>query len=366
MINLHSLAELLRFDAFLAGLVAFAICTALVLTKSWHGGFSMDSTYGVQKVHLAPTPRIGGVGIAIGVLVGFAASSQDPLAAEKRAILSGIILAGIPAFVFGLLEDLTKRVSVRARLLATMGSGLLGWGVTGVTLNEVGIPGVDWLLGFTAVAVLFTAFAVGGIANAINIIDGFNGLAAGAVLIMLAAFGIIARQVGDIPLAFSCLMIAGAVLGFLLVNWPLGKIFLGDGGAYFLGFALAWIAILLPDRNPSVSPWTSLLICAYPILEVATSYLRRARRDGHHPGQPDRLHLHHLIHGRLVRPWFRGVPRRYHNGLTAPFCWALVAVPAGLAVVTRGHAPWALAAALLLFVAVYAATYWRLLRFRWF
>lgn len=366
MASLHFLAELLRLDAFFAGLVAFAICTALVLTKSWHGALSMDHADGVQKMHLTPTPRIGGVGIAMGVLVGFAASSHNPLAAEKQAILSGIILAGIPAFVFGLLEDLTKRVSVRARLLATMGSGLLGWGVTGVTLNEVGIPGVDWLLGFTAVAVLFTAFAVGGIANAINIIDGFNGLAAGAVLIMLAAFGVIARQVGDIPLAFSCLIIAGAVLGFLLVNWPLGKLFLGDGGAYFLGFALAWIAILLPDRNPSVSPWTSLLVCAYPILEVATSYIRRARRVGQHPGQPDRLHLHHLIHGRLVRPWFRGIPRRYHNGLTAPFCWALAALPAGTAVATHGHAPFVLLASVLLFVMVYAAAYWRLMRFRWF
>ena len=97
-----------------------------------------------------------------------------------------------------------------------MASGVLGWGITGTSLTHVDIWGIDWLLSFTLISVVFTAFAVGGIANAINIIDGFNGLTAGTAVIMLAAFGFIARQVGDIPLAFTCLIIAGAVVGFFL------------------------------------------------------------------------------------------------------------------------------------------------------
>ena len=118
--------ELLRYDALMAAAASLCTCILLVLTKSWHGSFSIDSTDGIQKFHTQPTPRIGGIAIAVGVLVGFAASSHDPAAAEKRAILSAILLAGMPAFIFGLLEDLTKRVSVRARLLATMASGMLG------------------------------------------------------------------------------------------------------------------------------------------------------------------------------------------------------------------------------------------------
>ncbi|MBS0317528.1 MAG: glycosyltransferase family 4 protein [Proteobacteria bacterium] len=357
-------AEIFRFDAAVAGIVSFGLCVLLVVTKQWHGALSMDSSEGVQKIHTAPTPRIGGVAIAVGVLMGFAVSSHDPLASEKRAILSGIILAGIPAFVFGLLEDLTKQVSVRARLLATIGSGVLGWGITGISLTHLGIPGVDRLLGFTVVSVLFTAFAVGGIANAINIIDGFNGLASGSVLIMLAALGIIAREVGDIPLAFSSLLIAGAVAGFWIVNWPLGKIFLGDGGAYFVGFALGWIAVLLPQRNPSVSPWTSLLTCAYPVLEVVASYVRRARREGQTPGEPDRVHLHHLIHGRLVRRLFARCPRTWHNALTAPFGWVMAAIPAGAALITLHH-PVHSVAALVLFILIYMAFYRRLAKFGW-
>lgn len=109
-----------------------------------------------------------------------------------------------------------QKVSVKIRLLATMASGVLGWGITGTSLTHVDIPGLDFLLGFTIISVIFTAIAVGGVANSINIIDGLNGLTAGTAMIILAAFGIIARLIGDIPLAFTCLIIAGAVAGFFL------------------------------------------------------------------------------------------------------------------------------------------------------
>jgi len=168
-------------------------------------------------------------------LAGFAASSHGIAAAEKRAILSAILLAGIPAFIFGLLEDVTKKVTVKIRLLATMASGILGWGITGTALTHLDLPGIDWLLGYTVISVLFTAFAVGGVANAINIIDGFNGLTAGTALIMLTAFGLIARQVGDLPLAFTCLLVAGSVAGFFWSTGPAGKSSLAMAAPIFWG-----------------------------------------------------------------------------------------------------------------------------------
>ena len=94
------------------------------------------------------------------------------------------------------------------RLLATMSSGALAWFITGYAMRNTGVPPMDWLLSFTPLAVLFTAFAVGGVANAVNIIDGFNGLAAGAVAIMLAALGLIALNVGDLALSAVCFAVA--------------------------------------------------------------------------------------------------------------------------------------------------------------
>lgn len=362
--NHFSPLELARLDALIAAIASLLTCLFLVGTKKWHGAFSMDSSTGVQKFHTAPTPRIAGIALVVGVLAGYAFSSHSPAAAEKRQILSAILMAGMPAFIFGLLEDITKKVSVKTRLLATMASGLLGWGITGVSLTSVDIWGVDWLLGFTAVSVLFTAFAVGGVANAINIIDGFNGLTAGVALIMLAAFGLIAREVGDIPLAFACLIIAGAVLGFFLVNWPFGKIFLGDGGAYFLGFTLAWIAILLPARNAQVSPWASLLICSYPIIEVGFSFVRKSLREGYHPSQPDGVHLHMLANKRWARKLFGELSKTLQNGFTSPFLWLYAAIPCTAAVFSYQYT-WLCAVLLLASILVYLAMYSKLAFFRW-
>lgn len=362
--NHFSPLELARLDALIAAIASLLTCLFLVGTKKWHGAFSMDSSTGVQKFHTAPTPRIAGIALVVGVLAGYAFSSHSPAAAEKRQILSAILMAGMPAFIFGLLEDITKKVSVKTRLLATMASGLLGWGITGVSLTSVDIWGVDWLLGFTAVSVLFTAFAVGGVANAINIIDGFNGLTAGVALIMLAAFGLIARDVGDIPLAFTCLIIAGAVLGFFLVNWPFGKIFLGDGGAYFLGFTLAWIAILLPQRNAQVSPWASLLICSYPIIEVGFSFVRKSLREGYHPSQPDGVHLHMLANKRWARKIYGEFSQTLQNGLTSPFLWLYAALPCAAAVFSYQYT-WLCAVLLVASILVYLAMYSKLAFFRW-
>jgi UDP-N-acetylmuramyl pentapeptide phosphotransferase/UDP-N-acetylglucosamine-1-phosphate transferase len=97
--------------------------------------------------------------------------------------------------------------------------------------------------------------------------------------------------------------LAAAVFGFFWVNWPFGKLFLGDGGAYFLGFSLAWIAVLLIERNPSVSAFSALIICILPITEVLFSIFRRKVRNDH-PGKPDSLHFHSLLQRRYVRNWF--------------------------------------------------------------
>lgn len=357
--------ELARLDALIAAIASFLSCLLLVGTKKWHGAFSMDSSTGVQKFHTAPTPRIAGIALVVGVLAGYAASSHDPAAAEKRQILSAILMAGMPAFIFGLLEDITKKVSVKTRLLATMASGLLGWGITGVSLTHVDVWGVDWLLGFTAISVLFTAFAVGGIANSINIIDGFNGLTAGVALIMLTAFGLIAREVGDIPLAFTCLIIAGAVLGFFLVNWPYGKIFLGDGGAYFLGFTLAWIAILLPERNPEVSPWASLLICSYPIIEVIFSiYRRKFLRTNCDATQPDAFHLHSLTNKRWVKKILSNSPKPLQNGFTSPFLWIYSSIPCAAAIFFYDKKIAIFCTLFFIFI-IYLSMYSKLAFFRW-
>lgn len=344
--------------AIAAAVVAFVVALFIVFTQDWHGHLSIDTHVGIQKFHTHPTPRVGGIAIALGVIVGYLLAPPS-----MQGLLGPLLLAGIPAFAFGLLEDLTKRVSVRTRLLATMFCGVLGWAITGYAITRVNMPGLDLILGFTVVSVAFTAFAVGGVANAVNIIDGFNGLAAGSVIIMLGGLAAICFTVVDVDLAFVCVLFAAAMSGFLIVNWPLGKIFLGDGGAYFVGFALAWIAVLLLARNPGVSAWAPLLICAYPILEVLFSILRRRRR-GLSPGDPDRLHLHSIVKKRLARHLLPRSSNLVRNSVTGSIMWIAAFIPVTAAVVLDSET-YKLAFAFGLCAFLYSAFYARLTQFRW-
>ena len=345
--------------ALMGGSVALLVALLLVHTQRWHGHLSMDSSEGVQKFHTSPTPRVGGIAIVAGVAVGYWFASGG-----SQALLGPLILAGIPAFAFGLLEDLTKRVSVRTRLLATMACGVLGWAITGHSITDANLPGLDWLLGFTVVSVLFTAFAVGGIANAINIIDGFNGLAAGTMIIILTAFFVMTTALGDYHLARVCLLLAGAVVGFLVLNWPLGKIFLGDGGAYFGGFAIAWLAVLIVARHAEVSAWAPLLVCGFPILEVLFSIVRRRRRHLS-PGDPDRLHLHSLVKRRVARALLPNSTNLVRNSVTGAIMWFAALMPAAMAVTWPADTAM-LAAGFVVCGGLYTAAYARLTQFRWF
>lgn len=341
----------------LIALTSFLACLVIVLTKQLHGRFTLDSQVGVQRAHLEPTPRVGGVPIFLSLVLASVGTADS----DMGRILVPMLLAGIPAFFLGLVEDLFKREQIAERLGGTFVSAVLACWLMDTSLQSVGVVGLDGLLGIGLVSVAFTAFAVAGIANAVNIIDGVNGLAGGTVAIALLGLGAIAFQVGDAPLAAVCVVFAVAILGFLMVNFPLGKIFLGDGGAYFLGFALGWIAVLLPSRNPEVSPWACFLVCGYPVIETLFSILRRAKRRLHF-GEPDRLHLHSLVRARWVERRFGGLPGVIRNSITSLPLWAFAGFLALVGVFWFDHAQ-------LMMLCAFAASafYWvwylRLVRF---
>jgi len=352
-------------SVFFAFFASFAISVLILATIKFHGKYSMDSLHGIQKIHFKPTPRIGGVSLVGGVCAAWFVAKP-----ERSEILGVLIIAGLPAFAFGLAEDLTKRVSIFSRLLATMVSGVIGWKLTGYSITSVDVTFFDALLGITFFSVFFTAFCVSGLSNAVNIIDGFNGLASGFVLIALIGLSIVADLVGDINLSFACLAIAGAVLGFFLFNWPFGKIFLGDGGSYFGGFCVAWASVLLIERNTVVTTFVPLLICIHPVVEVLFSiYRRRIRKLS--PGHPDRLHLHSLVMRRVVRSTLN----RYvstelqknsllENSITGLLMICL-SIPPLLSSLLVINVPGFAAFLCLSFAMFYLTLYARIVRFRW-
>jgi len=356
VLALFSMPEL--NSAGVAFLSSFFLCIAVVVTKRWHGTYSMDSTEGVQKFHFAPTPRIGGIPIVLALILAWGNSHAD-----IQTILGPILFAGMPALLFGLAEDLFKQVGVLQRLLATMASGLLAWFLTDYSLSRLDIWGVDTVMQYTFLSVIFTAFAVGGVANAINIIDGFNGYASLTCTIGFLGFALIAFQVGDQKLAVVSLILAACVWGFFWVNWPFGKLFLGDGGAYFLGFALAWVAVCLIERNQSVSAFSALVTCILPITEVLFSIFRRKVRN-EHPGIPDNLHFHSLLLRRYASRWFVKWTSLARNSLVGFFLGLMSLSSAILANIFYDTTLYCVITSVL-FLLVYVAVYARMVRHHW-
>ncbi len=262
---------------------------------------------------------------------------------------------------------MTKRVGVFARLMLTISGGVIAALLVGATLDRVDVPGRDTLLlRWPIFAIAFTAFAVGGVANAVNIIDGYNGLVGGYAILVLAALSFVSMQVGDPVVLAASLVMAGALVGFLVWNYPNGRIFLGDGGAYLLGFWLAELSVLLVTRNPEVSPWFPIVLLAYPVFETFFSIYRRKLVRGKSAWHADALHLHQLIYLRLARVSVgsrdpRDITQR--NSAVAKYVWAGTA-PFILATLFSWRNTQALVALALMFCGAYVWLYLRLVRWR--
>lgn len=351
---MNLLPELLHSVA--AGLTAaLAMALAIVATRRWHGAFTGDDRSGPQKFHTAPTPRIGGVAVYAGLA---AAAFAAPTPA--RELLFAACAGGALCLTAGLAEDITKRVGAGPRLAATFLAGFVFCFMTRYSVTGVEIPPLDAILAVPGVSVACTALAMAGFAHATNIIDGFHGLAAGSAILILAAISGLAIAAGDGGLTFFCLAFIGVLFGFLFVNFPGGHVFLGDGGAYLAGFVVAAAAVMLPERNPEVSPWASLVALAYPLLELIVASGRKRLR-GRSPYAPDRLHLHMLVY----RRYGKRLAAAFGDGrLANPLAGALMWGGAGASLAAVALAPpereWQLGA-LAVLVALYAAVYRRAL-----
>jgi UDP-N-acetylmuramyl pentapeptide phosphotransferase/UDP-N-acetylglucosamine-1-phosphate transferase len=305
--------------------VSLLAARLIIRSSIRHGQYSADHDFdGPQKFHAKAVPRIGGVGIFVAALFG--ASLIQLNEEPERTGMWFFLVASLPAFIAGLVEDLTKKVSARRRLFFTAISAVLGIYLLNALVQRTSIPGLDNLITFPVVAIAVTIFLVTGFTHAVNIIDGFNGLASMCIFIMLLALAHVSHVVGDTLILKASLITAGAVLGFFIWNFPSGLIFLGDGGAYFLGFLIAELSILLVGRNADVSPMFPVLVCAYPFFETIFTIYRRKVLKGSSAGLPDGIHLHTLIHRRVIKqPNHECRERRQtaRNSMTSPYLWLL-------------------------------------------
>ncbi|MEK8045015.1 MraY family glycosyltransferase [Ideonella margarita] len=279
-----------------------------------------------------------------------------------------IALCATPAFASGIVEDITKNVSPRRRLFAALISGLMAYFILNIHIPS---PEIEFLKGDLAsiqtIAIVFiTIFFVSGVVHAVNIIDGMNGLASMSVIAASTGIFIIAKVNGDVLVAGLALACSGAVLGFFVWNYPRGIIFLGDGGAYLLGFWVASLGLLLINRNQSVSVVSPMLLMAYPLFETLFTMYRRHFLQGRSISRPDGMHLHTLIYRRKMRWSSKNVGNletNTGNARTSPPLWLINMIAVVPAIVW-----WDNTAALLIasaaFAAAYLLLYWRIVSFK--
>ncbi|MEB0055531.1 MULTISPECIES: glycosyltransferase family 4 protein [unclassified Variovorax] len=322
-----------------------------------------------QRFHKGHVPRLGGAGIMLGMGTAWlvAGLGTEVFNVDWPFKAAAIALACMtPAVLGGIVEDVTQRVSVRYRLGLTIGSALLLCWVLGLGVSRTGVELVDRaLVAWPYMAVLFAAIAIGGLPHAFNIIDGYNGLAGTVAVLVCLAISHVALQVGDRQLAAMVICLMGATLGFLIWNYPRGKIFAGDGGAYVWGMVIAVACVSLVQRHPTVSPWFPMLLLIYPVWETMFSIYRKLAR-GQSPGMADALHFHQLIFRRIVRVAFADDEARQllaRNNRTSPYLWIFAAATVVPAVLFWNRT-WVLVVFCALFVATYVAAYLMIVRFK--
>lgn len=369
--------------------------TAIIVVRIAHlqrrWGFD-DATGQSRKIHDNPVPRLGGAAILIAAwFSGSVLNHQEP---QVGSFLLAMLMTSLPAFLVGLGEDLSGRLSPRTRLLGMVFASMLLMGMLNIFIVRVDVGFIDnWLmqasgsmqdpLSSTALPsssaldwyhyplsslLIFalTLFALLSITNGINLIDGLNGLAGLSSMLMYLGMGAVAFDVGDRQVAACAFALAGAVAGFFVWNWPRGYLFLGDGGAYFIGFTLGSLCIALVQRNPDVSAWFAVLLLVYPLTEVGFSVWRRRVVKGQSIGIPDAAHLHHLIYRRIVREAIGRTPsesRSLRNAFAAPYLWTMTAMSVFPAVALYRF-PFILAICTLSFVFGYVWLYLRIVRLR--
>ena len=291
------------YSLLFLGLTSFALSlllTPLVRSMAWRFGI-VDQPDQQRKVHAAPIPRLGGVAIFASVVGAYLLLLVVRL--SSRAILwedLPLILRLFPAFsiVFGvgLVDDI---LSLRPwkRLAAESVAAMLVW-FGGIHISVF----AGYSVHGTVVSFLVTVLWIVTCTNAINLIDGVDGLAAGVSLFAAGTMLVAALLDHNFPMVVAVAPLVGALLGFLRYNFSPASIFLGDSGSLTIGFLLGCFGAVWSEKSTTLLGLTApLMVLAVPLLDVAVAVLRRLLR-----GEPifaaDRAHIHHKLLSRGLSP----------------------------------------------------------------
>jgi UDP-GlcNAc:undecaprenyl-phosphate/decaprenyl-phosphate GlcNAc-1-phosphate transferase len=249
-----------------------------------------------RKVHQRPMVRLGGVAICGGTLaslfVVFELGGFDGLPSETAVKVAWVMLGSFGFFLIGLTDDLVS-LSPLTRLILQASVASLIW-LSGVQIEFISMP-VMGLVQLGWLSLPLTVVWLTGVVNAINWIDGLDGLASGVCCIAAVVIFVVCLFTGQPIAAMVMIALTGSLLGFLYYNFNPAQIFMGDGGSYFIGFTIAGISVVGLVKGAAITAiLLPLLILAVPILDMSAVIVARLC-SGSSPFAADKRHLHHRL-----------------------------------------------------------------------
>lgn len=287
--------------------------------------FGRPSYSGIQVIHENLTPRLGGLIIFLGILGFYLFSGSLLLNYEGSNLLSSLLIFGGVISLLTAREDIFHNASPMYRIVSISFPTFLFFYVGNYNLPLIDIPILGDILSVPIFAFLFYSFAVTSVSNGFNMIDGANGVAGTSLICSFLCLLFLSVSLNDFSIAIiSCVYIV-FIFAFLIFNYPFGKIFLGDSGAYFLGFSVSALLIVFFGRNNDISPWNAILILFFPIMETIFSVIRKYFFEKISPFEPDPHHLHSKIY--FLMKDSRLTSSKQNNNLVLPFLSIVWATP---------------------------------------
>ena len=297
------------YSLFVLGAILTCVLTPVVRYLAIHKGF-VDCPQRARKVHHQATPRLGGAAVLLSFLIvvsiaAWAVPQLSTLLWGNNPVIGSIILGAIGIFIIGFLDDLA-RLAPKTKLLGEFViAWLVVWG-TNLSFSSVQFLGLGLLTFPEWVGFGLSCLWIVGMANAINLIDGLDGLASGITLFGLLAVSVVGYLAGISSVTWMSTLLIGCLLGFLVYNSRPASIFLGDCGSLTLGYLAGCLTLLASFREGGVVDGIfPVLAFAVPILDCVFAIFRRTMR-GRSPFSPDMEHFHHrlmtkgLSHGKAV------------------------------------------------------------------
>ena len=288
-------------------LISFLFCLFLMyLDKKAAAHGDINVRQSPQTLHRKSISRFGGVSIVVSLTITSLMYGYN----WNNSFFFQVGVLSLPAFFIGFLDDLKFTLKPLVRIILLLPVPITYFYYFDIRILNLDIGFLDNFLDIEIFAVMFLCLSIVGMINAFNMIDGINGLLVSyilsillALLIVESAFGQPIFQIEDEFRIFTNLLL-GALLGFLVLNYPFGKIFMGDAGAYFLGATICF-GLIYAHLNNGNSPWVVMCILAYPFTDLIFSAFRKKIIMGEDPMKPDAEHLHHLIFKRLKKLKFK-------------------------------------------------------------